>query len=125
MSVVLYYQDLPTEMLYLTLFLTGLSTSTQVIVFPISEELANKASAGTAIAMTNMIVMVSGIIFQPLTGYLLNMTSNDMLTTHSMQDYHFAFAYVPVTVLAAFVVAMITKETHPGHNVEAEKELCC
>lgn len=123
--VVLYCQHLPTEILYLALFLTGLSTSTQVIVFPISEELANKASAGTAIAMTNMIVMVSGIIFQPLTGFLLNMTNSAVIATHSIEDYHFAFAYVPVMVLSAFFVAMVTKETHPAHNKSEQEAAIC
>lgn len=123
MSLVLYNTSMPIVMLYVCLYLTGLSTSTQVIVFPMSEELSSKQSAGTAMAITNMMVMVSGIIFQPLTGYLLNLTSDASVTQHTTGDFQFAFAYIPVTILMTIVVTLFTKETYQKQSSEeAETE---
>ena len=118
MSLVLYYTNMPTTMLYACLYLTGLSTSTQVIVFPMAEELSSKQSAGTAMAITNMMVMVSGIIFQPLTGYLLNLTNDASMSQHTTGDFQFAFAYIPVAIFMTIVVTLFTKETYQKQGSE-------
>ena len=98
-------------MLFLSLYLTGLTTSTQVIVFPMAEEIANKGNAGTALALTNMLVMISGIIFQPFTGYLLNTTQiGDSM--HIAGDFQFALGYIPVAIISTLFVALMTKETY-------------
>jgi hypothetical protein len=69
--------------------------------------------------MTNMIVMVSGIIFQPLSGYLLNLTNHTAGIIHDTADFQFAFCYVPVAIIATLFVSMITKETYQ-HQPAAE-----
>ena len=112
MTIVLYCTNLSQPLLFLCLFLTGLATSSQVLVFPMSEEIACSKSAGTAMAMTNMMVMISGVIFQPLSGYLLNLTNNVAGTEHLVGDFQFAFVYVPLAIIMTFFVSIRTKETY-------------
>lgn len=122
MSLVLYFTNMPVVLLFLCLYLTGLSTSTQVIVFPMAEEIATRKSAGTAMALTNMMVMISGIIFQPLTGYLLNITDSNALS-HSPSDFQFAFSYIPFTIILTLAVAMFTQETYRTPSDEESADL--
>ena len=111
MSAVLCIPGMPTALLFMFLYLTGLTTSTQVIVFPMAEEIANKGNAGTALALTNMLVMISGIIFQPFTGYLLNTTQIGD-SVHIASDFQFALGYIPLAIISTLFVALITKETY-------------
>ena len=122
MSLVLYFTNMPVVLLFLCLYLTGLSTSTQVIVFPMAEEIATKKSAGTAMALTNMMVMISGIIFQPLTGYLLNITDSNALS-HSANDFQFAFSYIPFAIILTLAVALLTQETYRTQSDEESADL--
>jgi len=122
MSLVLYFTNMPVVLLFLCLYLTGLSTSTQVIVFPMAEEIATKKSAGTAMALTNMMVMISGIIFQPLTGYLLNITDSNALS-HSASDFQFAFSYIPFAIILTLAVALLTQETYRTQSDEESADL--
>ena len=110
MSTVIMIPNMPIPLLFLALYLTGLTTSTQVIVFPMAEEIASKGSAGTALALTNMLVMISGIIFQPLTGYLLNTTQIGE-ATHVAGDFQYALGYIPLAIISTLFVALMTNET--------------
>lgn len=110
MSAVIMIPNMPIPLLFLALYLTGLTTSTQVIVFPMAEEIASKGSAGTALALTNMLVMISGIIFQPLTGYLLNTTQIGE-ATHVAGDFQYALGYIPLAIISTLFVALMTNET--------------
>ena len=78
-----------------------------------AEEIAPEGSAGTALALTNMLVMISGIIFQPLTGYLLNMT-HEINGIHQAADFQFALGYIPLAIISTLLVAYTTKETFKG-----------
>ncbi len=113
MTAVVTYTNMPLFLLFTALYLTGLATSTQVIVFPMAEEIAPEGSAGTALALTNMLVMISGIIFQPLTGYLLNMT-HEINGIHQAADFQFALGYIPFAIISTLLVAYTTKETFKG-----------
>ena len=127
MSMILYLPGLNTMSLYTLLFLLGLFYSAQAIVFAVGRELSPSEAAGTAIATTNMIVMIGAIFLQPLVGHLLDwssrhhhlMTSVPVLPVDTMQklylaaDYQVALAILPIGILiAAILVGFFIKETH-------------
>ncbi len=127
MSMILYIPNLSTHMLYTLVFILGLLYSAQAIVFAVGRELSPNEAAGTAIATTNMVVMIGAMVLQPLVGRLLDVsfrfhamaTSSDALAVDKMEklysaaDYQAALSIIPVgIIIAAILVGFFIKETH-------------
>jgi hypothetical protein len=97
----------------------GLFNSTQVIVFAVGRELVNRGAAGTALALTNMFVMLSGI-FQPLSGWLLDQSSVGELVigaAYSVHAYQVALSILPICLGLTVLCALFLKETY-GQNIK-------
>lgn len=95
----------------LLLFLTGVTSSPQVICFVASLE-ANKPSAkGSAIAVVNMIVMIVGGIFQPIVGYLIDngcsLHSGGTITCATFKN---ALLTMPLVTFAGTILACFIKK---------------
>lgn len=120
LSLVLFYvPGLSLWMIDLTLLLWGFSYSVQTLVFPVSRELSPTHAAGTAIAVMNMIVMLGGMLFQPLIGALLDWVRNPNIVVHlhaySSSDYKIAFSVIPIGIFLSGICAYFLKETY-GNN---------
>lgn len=127
MSFILYFPHLPKEWLYCLMFLLGLLYSAQAIVFAVGRELSPKEAGATAIAMTNMFVMLGAIFLQPLVGHLLDwcvmardksamalhlLRSDEIRNLYTAADYQIAMAIIPVGILTAAILTFFIKETH-------------
>lgn len=127
MMMILYIPALDKQMLYGLLFLLGLLYSAQAIVFAVGRELSPNEAAGTAIAITNMIVMIGAMFLQPLVGRLLDwsfhlnqslssvpgLSADKIQKLYSAADYQFALSIIPIgIVIAAILVGFFIKETH-------------
>lgn len=121
MTILLYVPDLTRIQIYILLFALGIAYSAQALVFVISRELSAKGFAGTAIAVTNMMVMLGGMFFQPLIGVLLDFSwgAGAPLTTHlhkynvyDIIDYQFALSIIPAGIFLAFILTFFLKETY-------------
>lgn len=117
--VILYKPEIARGHLSWWLFAFGIFTSVQIIVFPIACELNLPGLAGTALAMTNMLVMIGGVLFQPLVGMLLDILSAshkavNVAKIHAVtsNDFQSALIILPVGILLAVVVMLFIKETH-------------
>ena len=98
----------PASKMPLFLLLLGFSTSVKVIVFPIMQKLSSIGSVATAIAFINMFVMLSGILFQPLSGYLLHVLAlKDTLTASC---YSLALSYVPLLLFSVVGLSFLISE---------------
>jgi len=97
------------------LFMVGVCSSVQVIIFPIAREINVHALSGTAIAMTNLLVMMSGVLSQPLIGKGLDMLTGihirGDLMTFSAKSFQHALMVVPVVFVLAAALAFFVKET--------------
>lgn len=114
-ALVLYVPNLSMPVLYTLLFLFGVSYGAQCIVFAVGRELSSLAAAATAIAVTNMFVMLSGSIFEPMIGLFLKWGWDGVIVNHehvySAADYRIALSMLPVfCLLGAFLVGFL-KET--------------
>lgn len=111
---VIYIQGLPFWLLYVLLFLVGLFSSTQLLVFSLAIELTPEKAKGTAIAFTNFLVAFGGSIVQPLVGYLLDLRWSGILDqgipSYSLGDYHFALTFFPLSLILSFVFSCFLKE---------------
>ncbi len=100
--------------IYTLLFLSGATCAFQVLVFPIARELSSDNHAGTALALTNMFVMIGGVV-QPLVGEILDLvwdgTMQNGIPFYSALDFRLALTIVPVGVFLAAIVAYFIPET--------------
>lgn len=120
-SFMVYGPEIPFSALYPLYILLGFFCGAQFFSFA-SVCLINPSSmSGTASGVHNMMCMMSGVIFQPLIGYLLDWNS----TTHQeagctpsylSEDYAFALLILPIAMLAAFALTFLMKETYPKNN---------
>jgi hypothetical protein len=97
------------------MFLFGFFTSVQILVFAICRESASTHVAGTAIALTNMIVMIGGNVFQPLIGKLLDMswsgTMMDGARLYSSHSYQIALSILPISIFITMILMFFIRET--------------
>lgn len=130
MMIVLYVPGLNETTIAVLMFALGLLYSAQCIVFAVGRELSPNEAAGTAMAMTNMIVMLGAMFLQPLVGRLLDLSlsfhmrtlSTDQLPLEKLQqfytadDYQFALTVIPVGVIIAAILTFFLKETYAHTN---------
>ncbi len=130
-SMVMYFPGLTEQNIRTLLFILGVCYGSQAIVFAVGRELAPKRAAGTAMAFTNMIVMLGGMFIQPLVGVLLDwhvsiraplllakaQTEASVNVLYTGIDYQFALMLLPMGILMAFLLTFALKETH-SHAVD-------
>ncbi|KTC66592.1 major facilitator family transporter (plasmid) [Legionella adelaidensis] len=122
MLIILYTPNLDQTILNGLMFVLGLLYSAQAIVFAVGRELSPKEAAGTAIAMTNMIVMIGAMFLQPLVGKLLdwsllhrtNLSTVPVNQAHlyNAQDFKFALSIIPIGIIIAAILTFFLRETH-------------
>ncbi|MCH9757416.1 MAG: MFS transporter [Gammaproteobacteria bacterium] len=127
MTGILYLPEINLYMLYVMMFVLGFLYSAQAIVFAVGRELSPKEAGGTAIAMTNMFVMLGAIFLQPLVGRILDwrllqhydgkvavnlLSSDEIRQLYTAADYQLAMAVIPIGILIAAILTFFLKETH-------------
>lgn len=126
MLVILYMPGLERSSINSLMFILGLLYSAESIVFAVGRELSPNEAAGTAIATTNMIVMLGAMFLQPLVGRLLDwslvarekmlpfqeMTHDKIQHLYNEVDYQFALSIIPLGILIAAVLTFFLRETH-------------
>lgn len=129
-SIIIYVPNLSQTYLYVCIFALGLSYSCQSIVFAVGRELSPNEAAGTAFAVTNMLVMLGAMFIQPLVGKLLdysftsrmsqevlsNLSAENVNRLYSAADYKFAISVIPIGIIISAVLTFFIKETHAKAN---------
>ncbi len=113
-SAVLYLQHLSTNEISWLLFLFGVCSSAQPIVFALAREASPAILSGTAIAFTNMIVMIGGVIFQPIVGAILDAHWSGQIANgiriYSAADFQIALIVLPLSVFAGVILGLMIDE---------------
>lgn len=131
MMVILYVPGLTVQSISVLMFILGLLYSAQCIVFAVGRELSPNEAAGTAMAMTNMVVMLGAMFLQPLVGRLLDLSISlhakaidvvdlpiDQIQRLSTpDDYQFALSIIPIGIIIAAILTFFLKETY-AHTYE-------
>ena len=116
-SLVLYVPNLSYVSLNLLLFLYGLFSATEIIVFIMAKECTGADLSGTVFAATNMIIMFAGVLFQPLVGILLDYFNNSSIVAgehlYTRFDYQMALSLLPVSLIFVLFLAFLLKN-NPG-----------
>ena len=117
MGAVIYIPHLPLAAMYGLLLMAGIVFSSQPLIFAAVCPLTPRASNGTVISFTNMIVMVIGLIMQPLVGWFLEQAwAGEMcngIPHYNLEEYRFALLSIPIGLLLALLVIPLIPETFP------------
>lgn len=98
------------------MFLLGLFSGSEVLVFAVAHDMIEDKLAGTAVSLTNMIVMISGIM-QYLVGLSLEYFANPfpqetLVKTYTEQDFQISFLIMPIGLILAFILSFLLNETY-------------
>ena len=96
-------------------FLIGFTTSSQVLSYPAIAELNPTALTSTAVSIASVSIMLSGVIVQPLFGWLMELNWNgavvDGLSVYTADDFLNAMMIFPASFVIGLVIAWLMKET--------------
>lgn len=104
-------------MLYLALFLFGLTSAAQPITFGLIADIAPKKMMATAVGFNNMCVIAGATILQPLVGFLLQKNWHhkiiDNAPYYEISNYQHALLLLPlVSLLGVIAAKILIKETN-------------
>jgi MFS family permease len=115
-SLVLYIPHLPIVLLFLFLFLYGISNMGIALSYAVSSELNPRPIAGVSVAFTNMASVLIVAALQPLIGWMLEFHWQGLYTHgypfYSAVDYQQAMVMLPAALVLACIVALSVRETH-------------
>ncbi len=115
-AAIVYIPSLPIPMIVTLCFLCGLGGSAQIIGFAAAREHNPAALSGTAIGLVNCLVTGAGAIYQPLTGWLLDLGWKGQVAAgariYDAAAYQYALTAIVAGTLVALLCAMAIRETH-------------
>lgn len=120
--VLVLYSPVPIGLLPFIMVIFGIANSVQVIVFPMARELSGAKYTATAVALTNMICMLSGLM-QGIVGWLYDYSYLVLQKTTPSEllpliSYRVAYLPLPVFLLCAIIFAVVMRETY-GQDAES------
>lgn len=119
-SIILYMpmltgQLMPMYALYILFFMMGAALGTHPLVFALAKENYSNKIAGTVVAFTNTLIMLSGLIITPLAGYLLDYSHHSLgkagVEHYTMINYTFALSLIPIALIICVFLMAFIKET--------------
>lgn len=97
------------------LFLIGVFSSVEVISFAVGRENCSSSLAGTAVAVTNFLI-VGFAVLQVVVAKILDLTWDgvivDQAKVYSVHSFQMAMIILPVATFLAFLLCMFLKETY-------------
>ena len=117
-SIIFFMPDVPIHYMYGLCFLGGVVNGGQILYFSACKEIAPIDHSATAIGFTNGFVTLSGLVFQPLLGFLLDLfatSHQDPLSTkitYTLHDYQLSFVAVIVALGVGWLLLKNVKETY-------------
>jgi MFS family permease len=128
LCVVFYVPGLSANMLDLIFFLVGFCCGAHCLCFALGKECNPIEISGTSVAVTNMLIMMGGLIFQPIVGKLLDLHTagaidSNGLPIYSASDYTFALSIIPIGVGLGILLSLFLRETYcQSQESKAEKQ---
>lgn len=113
--VFLYFPGLSPLAIKVTLFLIGVVSSVEVICFAIGRENCPANIAGTAVAVTNFLI-VTFAFGQVIVAKILDLTWDgellDQAKVYSIESYQTSMMVLPIATLLALLLCFFLKETY-------------
>ena len=109
-------------LILMTIF--GMFAGGSALVFALAIDIVPARYGGTCVGFINALVMVSGIVFQPLLGRLLDIFRNGMVDesgapVYTLVTYNSALLVVAFTMISAIILAFFIKDVNPKNQIAA------
>ena len=92
----------------------------QTLVFTIGAETVPPHMGGLTTGFINTLVMIGGVLFQPLVGFILDFMWDGKIEggipVYNLSDYKAALILIPACMLCAILTLLFIPETHPLSN---------
>ncbi len=125
LAAIVYLQDLPPGLLTSAFFLCGVSFGTMVLGFAHVRESNPSTLQGPAFGFLNASVVITGAIFQPLIGALLDLRWQgsvvDGAPVYSADTYRFAFSCLFIFLAMGLVAASFIRKNHRSTQISLER----
>jgi predicted MFS family arabinose efflux permease len=112
LSGFIYWQPNNFLFLYFILFFFGIFSANMLLCFSMMTKLAPNWAQGAAIGFTNMIIMIIAGIVQHSVGLVLDKLVAQGDGIYHLNDYHIAFAILPISLSLAVVLTLTLKSLH-------------
>lgn len=104
------------------LFVTGAVSGLSILYFAAAKESNSSAISATIVGFTNALVMVSGLVFQPLLGALIDYSWDGSFNdagapAYTFADYQFALGAVVFSMLVGRLIVHFIHETYTPEEV--------
>lgn len=105
--------------MYVLCALLGLISGAQVLCFTCAKHASPvRSMEGTLMGITNALVMMSGLIFQPLVGHILDMFWEGQHTPsgapfYSQDAYQYALCVLPLSLCLSYLLLTRLRENYP------------
>jgi MFS family permease len=104
--------NLSVMQLSILFFALGLSTSTQVISYPLIAESNSADTTGAATGLASILIMGGAGVGQVLFGFLMQHHAQITSSNYAVMDYQYAMWMFPLTAILALIAVLLTRETN-------------
>lgn len=115
-TLIILYMHLSLPALFVCLFLFGVGTSGQSLSFNVVNDQIQPNVIGTAMGFNNLMIVISGALFQPLVGWLLRLNWHGAMLAgapiYSAHAYQIGLCMLPACYFLAMIIgSVLLKET--------------
>lgn len=104
----LYVPNIPLSVMTFLLFMFGVATSGQSLSFNVINDLMPSKVIGTAMGFNNLLVVITGALFQPIVGFILRTLWNGQMAAdapvYTLANYQVALILLPVFYALGFLI---------------------
>ena len=126
--IILLGNNIPLMFMIGTMLAAGMAISGKILSFAWVHAFCDPKEVGVGLGFTNAVTMLSGLIFQPLLGYVLDLFWQGGYTgagvrIYSSSAYSYAIALIPLCLFATFFLLFFIKETYQRRTNEIPTDL--
>lgn len=116
-AILIWAPSLSLTLSFVLMFFMGIFVTGQTLIFIAACEKLPPHMSGMAIGVVNTVVMLGGVVFQPLVGSILDLLwkgeSLGCLRLYSASDYRWALSIIPISIGIACLGMLRIQETYP------------
>lgn len=116
-SAIFYIPSLSLLNLSIIFFLLGIFCGAHPLCFALGKENCPNHISGIAVAVTNTLIMLGGMVFEPLVGKLLDkhavaVVLQNNIPVYTASDYTYALTLLPIGLMISVVLTLFVRETY-------------